>query len=266
MIPVHLAALIPGCEEGQKPHSVQRLPGGRGCNLVLRIDTEAGAFVLRQRHPPLDRPGSIAMTELRSQMAAAAAGLAPRIIQAAMDGSWLLMDFIDALPWTDEQLLSDAGLEQLGLRLARLHRLPLPRDVPQLDATQIANGYLAQLRARDVRLAEELLPLGTKVHELSRRMTALALPAVLNHGDLQGGNMLGAGPLLVDWEYAQLVDPTYDVACLLTYYPALERRLPRLLRSCGLGLSEAQEALALQRQRFACLDQLWNAVNVPKAG
>jgi thiamine kinase len=266
MIPAHLAARIPGCEDGQIPQSVQRLPGGRGCNLVLRVDTEAGSFVLRQRHPPLDRPGSAAMTELRCQMAAAAAGLAPRVIQAAVDGSWLLMDFIDALPWTDEQLLSDAGLEQLGLRLARLHRLPLPRGVPQLDATQIATGYLEQLRARNSRMAADLLPLWTKVSDLSREIAALALAPALNHGDLQSANMLGAGPLLVDWEYAQLVDPTYDIACLLTYYPTLEPRLTRLLQSCDLDLPEAQEALALQRERFACLDQLWNAVNVPKAG
>lgn len=266
MIPAYLAALIPGCEEGGSVKSVQPLPGGRGCNLVLRVDTDAGSFVLRQRHPPLDRPGSAAMTELRCQMAAAAAGLAPRIIQAAVDGSWLLMDFIDALPWTEEELLSDKGVEQLGARLAHLHRLPLPKGVPQFDASHIAAGYLEQLRDRDTRKAAEHLPLLSKVGDLSRDIADLALPAVLNHGDLQSGNMLGAGPLLVDWEYAQLVDPTYDIACLLTYYPALEVQLPRLLRCCGLGLPEARDALALQRERFACLDQLWNAVNTPKAG
>jgi aminoglycoside phosphotransferase (APT) family kinase protein len=78
--------------------------------------------------------------------------------------------------------------------------------------------------------------------------------------------MLGAGPMLVDWEYAQLVDPTYDIACLLTYFPALESRLPRLLSSSGLGSSAATVALALQRESFASLNQLWNAVNTPKAG
>jgi aminoglycoside phosphotransferase (APT) family kinase protein len=266
MIAPHLLALIPGCEEGVAPKMVQPLPGGRGCNLVLRVDTDAGSFVLRQRHPPLDRPGSAAMTELRCQMAAAAAGLAPRIIQAAVDGNWLLMDFIDAPPWTEEQLVSEKGMEQLGVRLAQLHCLPAPRGVEKFDATRIATGYLAQLRDRDTRLAEEYQPVLSKVSDLSRDMAGLDLPAVLNHGDLQSGNMLGAEPMLVDWEYAQVVDPTYDIACLLSYYPALEAQLPRLLRNAGLGLPEDLDALTLQRERFACLNQLWNAVNVPKAG
>lgn len=266
MIPPHLAALIPGCEEGSAPRVVQALPGGRGCNLVLRVDTDAGRFVLRQRQPPLDRPGSAAMTELRCQMAAAAAGLAPRIIHAGMDGSWLLMDFIDAPPWTCEQLLSGTGVQQLGLRLAQLHGLPLPRGVPPFDATQIAVGYLQQLQAQDPRKVAQQQPVLDKVRELSQAIADLDLPAALNHGDLQPGNMLGQGPMLVDWEYAQLVDPTYDIACLLTYFPGLESHLSRLLASAGLSGAANLAALRLQRERFACLNDLWVAVNDSKAG
>jgi aminoglycoside phosphotransferase (APT) family kinase protein len=266
MIPPQLAALIPGCEEGRAPNVIQLLQGGRGCNLVLRVDTAAGSFVLRQRQLPLDRPGSAPLTELRCHMAAAAAGIAPRIIQAAMDGSWLLMDFIDAHPWTDAHLLSAKGVEQLGLRLAQLHGLAVPSGVPPFDAVGIATGYLAQLRERSPQLATQLQPLLDTVRGLSQALTQLALSAVLNHGDLQAGNMLGSGPILVDWEFAQLVDPTYDIACLLTYYPGLVSQLPLLLESAGLPRGVAQAALGLQRERFACLNQLWAAVNDPKAG
>jgi aminoglycoside phosphotransferase (APT) family kinase protein len=266
MIPPQLTALIPGCEDGCAPKAIQLLPGGRGRNLVLRVDTAAGSFVLRQRQLPLDRPGSAAMTELRTQMAAAAAGIAPRIIQAAMDGSWLLMDFIDANPWTDAHLLSAKGVEQLGIRLAQLHALAGPKGVPPLDATGIAAGYLEQLRERNPQDAAQFESLLGEVRGLSHALADLALPAVLNHGDLQAGNLLGSGPILVDWEYAQLVDPTYDIACLLTYYPGMASHLPLLLESAGLPRDATQAALGLQRQRFACLDRLWAAVNAPKAG
>jgi thiamine kinase len=266
MIPAHLAALIPGCEEGAAPQLVQPLPGGRGCNLVHRVDTDAGRFVLRQRQAPLDRPGSRAMTELRCQMAAAAAGLAPRIIQAAMDGSWLLMEYIDAPVWTENTLLSREGVERLGVRLAQLHALPAPTQVASFDALEVAGGYLQQLQAAQPAVVAQYQPLLSRLQELSRRLDAMALPTVLNHGDLQAANMLGDAPLFIDWEYAQLVDPTYDIACLLTYYPALEPQLPGLLDCADLHYPAATEALTLQRERFACLNRLWEAVNSPKAG
>jgi thiamine kinase-like enzyme len=97
-------------------------------------------------------------------------------------------------------------------------------------------------------------------------MHGLADRAVLNHGDLQLANMLGPEPLLIDWEYAQVVDPTYDIACLLAYYPRLEPQLGRLMSCAGLSSLAEQAVLALQRERFACLNRLWNAVDGSKAG
>jgi aminoglycoside phosphotransferase (APT) family kinase protein len=222
--------------------------------------------VLRQRQQPLDRPGSQATTELRCHMAAAAAGIAPRVIQAAVDGSWLLMDFIDALPWSDEQLCSPHGVEQLGVRLQALHRLPPPKAVPRFDAGRIAAGYLQQLAAQDPGLAAQMQPVADKVDALSQSIDAMALGAVITHGDLQPGNMLGPEPMLVDWEYSQLVDPTYDIACLLTYSPGLAPELPRLLRSAGLPPAAELPVLELQLERFACLNRLWSTVHEPKAG
>lgn len=265
MIPPDILALIPGCARN-RPRAVQLLPGGRGCNVVLRVDTEAGQFVLRQRRPPLDRPGSAAQTELRSQLVAADAALAPTIINAALDGSWLLMEFIDEPLWTDEELLSLDGIERLGARLALLHSLAIPVAVQELDAPGIAAGYLQQLAAADPRLAQNYRPMLSRVEELSKAIEGLAGSPVLNHGDLQPANMLGPQPMLIDWEYAQVADPTYDIACLLTYYPALEPQLGRLMECAGLFNMADQAVLALQRERFACLNQLWDAVNGLKAG
>ncbi|MEO6078953.1 MAG: phosphotransferase [Steroidobacteraceae bacterium] len=266
MIPAEILPLIPGCADGRPPRHVHPLPGGRGCNLVLRIDTDAGRFVLRQRQPPLNRPGSAARTELHSQMIAAAAGLAPRLINAAPDGSWLLMDFIDGELWTETELLSIDGLARLGARLATLHSLAPPADVPDFDASAIAAGYLQQLHSTVSGRAERYEPLLARARELSQAIEGLTDRAVLNHGDLQLGNMLGREPLLIDWEYAQVVDPTYDIACLLTYYPRLESQLGLLMEFAGLSKPADLAVLALQRERFALLNQLWDAVNGSKAG
>jgi thiamine kinase-like enzyme len=105
-----------------------------------------------------------------------------------------------------------------------------------------------------------------RIQKLSQAIEGLAGRPVLNHGDLQLANMLGREPMLIDWEYAQLVDPTYDIACLLTYYPRLESQLEHLMDAAGLSNLADQAVLALQRERFACLNQLWEAANGAKAG
>jgi hypothetical protein len=62
MIPAHVLALVPGCENARPPLAVTPLQGGEGRNEVLRIDTPEGRFVWRRRLPPVDRPGAAART------------------------------------------------------------------------------------------------------------------------------------------------------------------------------------------------------------
>ncbi len=265
MIPAEVLACIPGCEAGRPPLDVQPLPGGRGCNQVLRVDTSQGRFVWRQRHAPIDRPGSRAADELLAQRTAAAAGFAPALIAAHPQGQWLLMEFVDAPHWTSERLQTPRGVEVLGQRLAGLHALAAPEGLREVDAAGIARGYLAQLAPVAPREAIDLDPLLARIEALGRRLSSNGTGLVLNHGDLAATNMLGDLPLLVDWEYTQLADPTWDLACLLGYYPGLDALGPRLLASYGLKPGE-RDRLALQRERFELLNRLWERVAAHGAG
>src|SRR5215467_4743040 len=95
VIPASVLRRIPGCAGGEAPLSVQLLHGGRSVNRNLRIDTRAGRFVLRQRIADGPRPGADALSELACHRTAAAAGVAPAVRDAAPDGSWILMDYVD---------------------------------------------------------------------------------------------------------------------------------------------------------------------------
>lgn len=265
MIPAEVLARIPGCEAGRPLLDVQPLPGGRGRNQVRRVDTAQGRFVWRQRHAPIDRPGSRAADELLAQRAAAAAGLAPAIIAAEPGGQWLLMEFVDAPQWTRERLQTPAGIEIVAQRLAALHALPVPAGLVAVDAAGIARGYLAQLALVAPREAAALEPLLTRIQALGHRLSNDGTGLVLNHGDLAVTNMLGEKPVLVDWEYAQLADRTWDLACLLGYYPSLDALAPRLLSSYGLEPGD-RDRLALQRERFELLNGLWERVAAHGAG
>lgn len=266
MIPAAVLARIPGCEDGRPPQAVQPLPGGRGCNAVLRVDTAQGRFVWRHRLPPVERPGSRARDELHAQQLAAAAGLAPEVLAAHPDGHWLLMPFVDAPVWSRAQLQSESGAEKLGCQLARLHALAVPAQLPPVDAVAMARGYLARLAVVAPVEAVELAPLLHRITALGARLAASGEPLVLNHGDLIASNLLGTAPLLVDWEYAQVAEPTWDLACLLTYYPIMSRYLPRLLAAAGLARTGAVAELELQRERFELLNRLWERLAANGAG
>lgn len=266
MIPAEVLALVPGCEDGRPPLAVQPLPGGRGCNEVLRVDTPQGRFVWRHRLPPIERPGSRPLDELRAQQLAASAGLAPVVLHAHSQGHWLLMEFIDAPVWTAEGLQSESGAECLGRQLARLRRLAVPAQLRPVDTVAMAGEYLAQLGVVAPVEATELAPLLDRIRALTARLAASGLPPVLNHGDLMASNMLGAAPQLVDWEYAQVAEPTWDLACLLTYYPGMGRYMPRLLAAAGMAGDAALAGLDLQLERFELLNRLWERLAANGAG
>jgi aminoglycoside phosphotransferase (APT) family kinase protein len=266
MIPAEALAHLPGCEDGRPPLAVRALPGGRGCNEVLYVETAQGRFVWRRRFAPIDRPGSRALHELRAQRLAAAAGLAPTVLAAHPEGHWLVMEFIDAPPWSPQRLQSEAGVDAVSAQLARLHALAVSADLPVVDVPAMARDYMARLTAVDAVQAVELAPLAQRIAALSARLSDVGLRTVLNHGDLMASNMLGEAPLLVDWEYAQVADPTWDLACLLTYYPGISRFMARLLAGAGLTGSAALTGLELQRERFELLNRLWERVAAHDAG
>src|SRR5690606_14003992 len=150
-------------------------------------------------------------------------------------------------------------MQHLLERLDTLHGIRAPADVPGADAGAMARGYVERLQRRAPAAAESLLPLVQRIEAISAELAGLEEDAVLVHGDLMAGNMLDQGPRLVDWEYAQAADPSWDWACLLSYYPALEPWAERLME----GKGDAQGRLTLQRERFELLNRLWQRAYPP---
>ena len=256
MIPADLLRRVPGCEDGRPPLVTQPLAGGRGCNAVWRIETSRGRFVLRLRGDPVDRPGSLSRNELLAHRLAAQAGVAPPLIDAASDGRWLLMDYI-AEPWTASWLQSAWGLAALGSRLRLLHAIESPEGGERLDPARIAQGYAELALARDAALAPAVEQGLRAVAAASGEMAGISRGVALSHGDLQAANLLGPSPMLVDWEYSQWADRTWDLACLLEYYPRLQSHSEAVLEACGMGSPEDRQILSRQQALFAGLNGLW---------
>jgi thiamine kinase-like enzyme len=252
ILPEILAAL-PGAGADGASVQITAFAAGRACNQVLRADTPDGRFVIRRRYSPVVRPASHPDTERECHRFAAQLGLAPQLIATAPDGSWMIMEYVDGEPWAATRLLSRSGALSLGERLSVLHQSAPPASVPRMDASAIARAYMA-LVGHDEALLRHVVRLAAAISERSQRWC-------VNHGDLQASNLLGPAPVLVDWEYAQLADPTYDIACLLEYYPGLSVHADALMIAAGLDRAGDRALLDLQRALFGLFNNLWSAAN-----
>jgi thiamine kinase len=260
---------IPGCEHGDPPIEVKALRGGRGVNSILRVTTPEGRFVLRERREPVRRPGAPPEQELLAHTLAADAGVAPRVFDAAPDGRWMLMEYVDAPAWTSGMVMAPLGLELLCRQLQVLHRLPAPSEARLFDPVAIAQSQfetIARTQPDRRRAAAQLVArVIARVHSQAEESARLpATGPVLNHGDLQSANILGPA-LLVDWEYAQWTDPAWDVAVLLTYHPLLHPRSRALLEAVGLEGQGQQARLERLLELFGALNDLWALAEAPPA-
>ena len=257
VIPASVLRRIPGCAGGEAPISVQLLHGGRNVNRNLRIDTRVGRFVLRQRIREGPRPGADPLREVACHRAAAAAGVAPAVLDAAPNGSWILMDYVEGGMWTPPRLQATEGLRTLGARLQRLHAIAPPKGLAAFDPVSIAKEQTQAIIERDPAAAAQVTALVARTWQLAMDCAAFAVTPVTTHGDLNASNLIGPVPMLVDWEYAQLADPVYDLACLSVYYPGLALRTEELLGTAGITDADGAMRLQLYAQLFDSLNRLW---------
>jgi len=251
---------VPGLERGEPALELARLAGG-SVNEVFRIDSPSGRFVLRLNGAAWRRPGVARGRELALHRAAAAAGIAPRIVHADPAAQGLLIsEYQQGRLWCEQDYEDLAAVRRLGERLYVLHRLPAP-DVPQFDPWSVAQDY--------VRLIEAAAPawLGPQqllepLARLQRSCAALGQGTAAGsivHGDLAHGNLLEGSQLwLLDWEYAQRSDPLMDLACVLAYYPGVRRHGADLAAAAGLGAAARGGELAQRVYIYRALAWLWH--------
>lgn len=126
---------------------------------------------------------------------------------------------------------STSDIESLGSVDAWIHSQPLEDLRPVFPETPEPAAYLAsRIDGIDARLSayvRDPMPLDIRRRiERARQLTneripamrsAPAIPHVLQHGDIAGGNIIwNRGPVLIDWEYARLGDPADEIAYLFS--------------------------------------------------
>jgi aminoglycoside phosphotransferase (APT) family kinase protein len=145
----------------------------------------------------------------------------------------------------------------LGACLQRLHAITPPKGLAAFDPVSIATAQAQAILERDPTAAAQVNALVARTRQAAVDCAAFAVTPVTTHGDLNASNLIGPVPMLVDWEYAQLADPVYDLACLSVYYPGLRLRGGELLGAAGITDANGAVRLRLHAQLFDSLNRLW---------
>jgi aminoglycoside phosphotransferase (APT) family kinase protein len=237
--PAGALALVPGLEQGGVPQLLQRLSGG-SVNHTWRVDSSAGRYTLRLDAAVDRRPGVDRRRELLLHAAVAEAAIAPRIVRASPETGVLICEFLDGRCWTAADFQQDDSITRLGERLAALHALRPPAECGAgFEPLALVRHYLelAGVASEAPHDAGRVL---SRLRGSVAQIEAAAKRPCIVHGDLPYGNVLENSALwLLDWEYAQLADPVYDVAGVLACVPLSGRRQRRLLAAAGLGNRDA---------------------------
>lgn len=202
------------------PLEVKPLASGES-NLNYYVRTERGEYVLRRY--PLDTLGVCRQQELRCQHAAAAVGLAPAPLCLNNHQQLLISDYVaGGVPLA----LTTETLSLLAVTLAKLHALKVQTPIMQISQ------YLRQLMHNsDLPALQPAASLFSALQHCADEFEMQPADLVLCHMDLHPGNLLwAAGRIwLLDFEYAQLTDSSFDLAAIALHFRLNEQEERHLL-------------------------------------
>ncbi len=248
---------------GEGPISVERIGSGL-VNETYRVTRGAGRYSMRvpAQYPVdlgLDRAWECDVLER-----AGAGGLAPIVECCEPRRGILVSRWVEGAAWTSEQAAQPENIEKIAQLARRIHSLPLP-DVARAMRIE---AWIAHYRQTLARHAADAHPaLQSALDERLAALNRLAPPApVLCHSDLHVQNLIATdhGLVLLDWEYAHVSEPFWDLAGWAANND-LGGRSRHLLLASYIGREpEAQETARLQQllwlYDYVCL--LWSELHL----
>ena len=256
LIPAEALATVPGFGPEAR---VSALAGGQ-VNHTYRVDTAAGQFVLRwYGSMGVQALGANHAREALLQGAAAAAGVAPAVVHMDFRQRFMICDYVEGRVWAPEDFATVGRIRQLGETLHQVHGVVAPVPAP-FDLGALLRGFAARI-AREVPAEQAALAQWMAQAQASLpKCGSEGRQGTLFHSDLHHSNILQTrqgGLVLIDWEYAAVGDPLYDLACVLAYYPQAAPYAAELLAASGLAQHATLEMLEHATRLYALLGRLW---------
>lgn len=204
-----LLAAVPELRAAGRLDGVVRLEG-HGGNITYRLDMERGCFALKR--PARPDPFVAIAEEIEATRIASELHIGAGFVFAGSDGTLLTRWVDNASVMSVEAFRRDTGaVLRLADTVSRLHRSGMRLARP-FEPLRVLGDYRRRIGT------DRTPPWSSRLEEMLQAvqvgLSRSPLPLVPSHCDLVPSNCLDDGTrmVLIDWEYARMNDPTWDLA------------------------------------------------------
>ena len=230
--------------------------GGGITNRNFKVAVDGGAFVLRIGGKDTELLGIDRRAEYEASLAAASLGIGPEVVAFLEREGCLVTRFIQGTP-VDAR--APDVLKHVGRTLRRIHDGPTMRA--RFDAFRVVEAYRATAVTRGVPIPAVFDWAKALADEIES--TRGSQPPRPCHNDLLNANFIHDGERLriVDWEYAGMGDPFFDLANFAVNHELEEEEQGDLLAAYFGALRESDLAtLRLMRFMSDFREAMWGVV------
>ena len=233
--------------------------GGGITNHNVKVTRPGGVVVLRVAGKDTDLLGIDRTVELAATRAAAEVGVGPEVVDFVEPEGWLVTRFVEGSNPPPETLREPEQLRRVARALRAFHHGPA---IPgRFDGLEVVEAYRDTAVERGAVVPDAF----ASAHELARRIAELRAdqPPRACHNDLLNANFIDDGErlVIVDWEYAGMGDPFFDLANFSINHELDEAASATLLEAY-FGDVRERDAQALDLMRFMSdfREAMWGVV------
>jgi thiamine kinase len=190
------------------------------------------------------------------------AGIGPDVIALDQQLGVLVTRYLGPT-CTQAQMLEADLIQRLGRLFRALHSLPTPDHVREIQLPSVIAGYLDTLDTLDRESSLITQDMRERGLSIATEIADSSTPC-LCHNDVHQLNLLDRDPLrLIDWEYAGLGEPYFDLASVCVYHDYSMQQRRQLLEAYAATDSER---LAKCCWLFEYIRDLWLEVRASIEG
>jgi len=222
--------------------------GGGITNRNFKVVVGGQRYVLRIGGKDTELLGIDRDAEHAASLVAARLGLAPEVVAFVEPEGYLVTRYV-------EGRVGDVDVARVGAALRRLHDGPaLPS---RFDSFRVVEIYRATAAEHGVAVPSAYERANEIAGQIERRRARVAPEPC--HNDLLNANFIADGDRLwiVDWEYAGMGDPFFDLGNFAVNHELDEGAEADLLAAYG---SDDREALVLMRFMSDFREAMWGVV------